>query len=1180
MLQPEDIFDEARRLEGEERDRYLAAACGGDDALRRRIESLLRADADAGGFLASLGEDWNEEDLASQSEAPGQHIDRYKLLERIGEGGFGEVWMAEQTEPVRRRVALKVIKLGMDTRQVIARFEAERQALAMMAHPNIAGVLDAGATATGRPYFVMELVRGVPLIEYCDSRTLDTHQRLTLFLQVCSALAHAHQKGIIHRDVKPSNVLVTLHDGEPVAKVIDFGIAKATNAELTQKTFFTAHRQMIGTPAYMSPEQASLSGLDVDTRADVYSLGVLLYELLTGTTPFDTRSLLRVGLSEMLRTIREEDPQTPSARLSSLGDTGTRTAELRGVELRRLATTLRGDLDWIVMKCLEKDRRRRYETVQDLAADLRRNLSAEPVMAAPPSRVYRASKFIRRNRIQVMAATLVAAVLVLGTLGTSLGLAMALRAQDRADAAAQAATQAAAQEAEARRAAEASEQRAVDETERALLEAQRASEAAARAQDAEDDAHARADELRQVVRFQHHQLAGVKPEAMGSGIRDSILESRRRAARVADLPDEAVAEIVSDLEHALSHVNFTDIALDALYEHIFSPAIATIETEFQQQPEVQATLLRTVANTMHALDLLPASLEVLTSALELHRNLFGEADDSTLELLRLQGVILRRLGRYDEAEAALREAADTRRRVHGPEHPRTLNALNSLQVLLEARGRIDESAALRAEVLEISRRTLGDDHMQTLTAQTNMAHSLQHQGRHEDAEELLVDAVERLRRVAGPEARFTLSAMGMLIDVYFEQNKHEDARAIVHDRLEIAQRVYGESHAHTVAAMQAAATLARADGDQERSESLLRAAIENSRASVGDDHPQTAWLLVRLSDQLVQQNRFEDAEPLERLLLSGYRTRHGEDSPHALAGMHRLAHVLEALGRFRDAEPYRREILDAHRQLLGPDDATTLRSLSALALLLDTLGEHDEAESLFRESLDGSRELHGDAHPATLSVLNNLGMLMDSMGRHDEAEGFYRESLQGLRKVHGDTHSHTLSTIGNLGLAMLEQGKADEARPYLQEALHGCREVFGPDHSRTLNAMNSMAVLLRELGELEEAEQLSREIVESAQRVLPPRHPDFAAFLSQRARTLIAMERPAEAETPALEAHDIFEGALGPTHPRTIGTASVLAELYALWHTHEPEAGYDAAAEAWQSRLSDADGSVESQETP
>src|SRR5438874_6926511 len=414
----QSIFIGALERDAAGRSGFLDVECGDDSTLRRRVERLLHHHEHTTSFLAVPAAPARPVDGAatvdqSLCEQPGTVVGPYKLLEQIGEGGMGVVFLAEQQRPVRRQVALKVIKAGMDTRQVVARFEAERQALAMMDHVNIARVLDAGATESGLPYFVMELVHGVPITKYCDDNRLTPRQRLELFVPVCRAIQHAHQKGIIHRDIKPSNVMITLYDGMPVAKVIDFGVAKATEQRLTEQTLFTQYGTLVGTLEYMSPEQAEMSALGVDTRSDIFSLGVLLYELLTGSTPLTHKRLKEAAYAEVLRMIKEEEPPKPSTRLSDSGEALASISAQRHMEPAKLTKLVRGELDWIVMKCLEKDRNRRYETANGFAADVQRYLNDEPVQACPPSAGYRFRKFARRNKAGLAAAGFILFVVVL-----------------------------------------------------------------------------------------------------------------------------------------------------------------------------------------------------------------------------------------------------------------------------------------------------------------------------------------------------------------------------------------------------------------------------------------------------------------------------------------------------------------------------------------------------------------------------------------------------------------------------------------------------------------------------------------------------------------------------------------------------------------------------------------------
>ena len=541
-----DIEDAAAR------EAYLDQACGPNDQLRAEIDSLVHAHFKVGDFLNGPARDaatcLHEADAGEE----GMVIGPYKLLERIGEGGMGVVFMADQHAPVRRRVALKIIKPGMDSRTVLARFEVERQALALMDHPNIARALDAGVTDSGRPYFVMELVRGVPITDYCDKNNLAVHERLALFVDVCRAVQHAHQKGVIHRDIKPSNILITLLDGRPVPKVIDFGVAKAINQQLTEETLFTRFAEMIGTPLYMSPEQAEMSSLDIDTRSDIYSLGVLLYELLTGTTPFDKNRLKKAAYDEIRRIIREEEPAKPSTRISTLGDSRTVVAAHRHADPNRLSQLLRGDLDWIVMKALEKDRTRRYETAIGLAMDVERHLADEPVLACPPSVTYRLAKFARRNRVAFTTSIVVLSAILVGTVVSVTQAIRATSAEHLAESRLQAE---AAARADAERASKAeAAQRQIAEHER-----QQAEENLKRARQAVDQYFTR---VSQSKLLDLPTLLPLRKELLEDAARYYQTLLSERGDSPALLADLAVADLrLAEIDH---EVDRNDDAIDAM----------------------------------------------------------------------------------------------------------------------------------------------------------------------------------------------------------------------------------------------------------------------------------------------------------------------------------------------------------------------------------------------------------------------------------------------------------------------------------------------------------------------------------------------------------------------------------------------------------------------------------------
>ncbi len=846
-----------------DRGMYLDRECGGDAELRREVEELL-AHESGGGFLTppesgvSLGA--FAAPPGAEGLGPGDRIDRYALVERLGEGGVGVVYLAEQTEPVRRRVALKVIKPGMDSRAVIARFEAERQALAVMDHPNVARVLDAGATERGLPYFVMEHVPGEPITAYCDGRSLPVRARLGLFIDVCEAVQHAHLKGIIHRDIKPGNILV--HDGErgPVVKVIDFGVAKALAPTPTRVTLFTEQGQLIGTPEYMSPEQAALGAVDIDTRTDVYSLGVVLYELLSGSLPFDGERLRSGGLDEVRRTVREVEPPRPSERLSRGSAGAAESARRRQTAPNELAGLLRRELEWIPLKAMRKDRAERYRTPSEMADDIRNYLAGRSLLAGPESAPYRVRKFVRRNRAGVIAASAMAALLLGGIAGTGYGLVRA----------------------EARR---------ID-----------AVEALDRARDAEQESAARARDLEQVAAFQAAQLSSIDAAAMGDRIRERIVEERARSLGARGMDEEGVREAVRGLEGELAGVNFTGVALDTLSEQVFGRALAAIDAQFGEQPLVRARLLQTAASTMREVGLHEAALAPQTAALDVRRERLGAEHPETLASMNSLGLLLHSRGLLFEAESLYRDALAGRERVLGADHPDTLSTRTSLGVLLWMMGRHEDGVRLARDTVADLRRTAGVDHPDTLAAIGNLGGMLHLLGDLDGAEPHLRESAEGYRRVLGEAHLSTLIAASNPGRLLLDQGRVSEAEACLRGVVETSRRALGDTHPATLTSINNLGGMLWSLGRLDEAEVCFREAIDVGVRSMGESHPDTLNSIHNMGGLLWEMGRPDEAEGHFRRALDGFRSTLGVDHPETLNVLGVLCRLLAETGRQEEAE--------------------------------------------------------------------------------------------------------------------------------------------------------------------------------------------------------------------------------------------------------------------------------------
>jgi len=903
-LDEREIFCEALdRPATQDRARYLDEVCGDDAGLRARVQALLNAHQEAGSFLAdATGGTATHPDAPPVAE-PGQAIGPYKLLERIGEGGMGEVWMAEQREPMQRKLALKIIKAGMDTQQVVARFEAERQALALMDHPNIAKVFDAGATDSGRPFFVMELVKGTPITSYCDNNRLTLRERLELFLPLCRAIQHAHQKGIIHRDIKPSNVLIAPYDGRPVPKIIDFGVAKATGQRLTERTLHTGFGSVVGTLEYMSPEQAELNNQDIDTRSDIYALGVLLYELLTGTTPLSHDRVTHAAFLEMLRTIREEEPPKPSTRLSDSKETLPSVAAQRQIEPARLPKLVRGELDWMVMKALEKDRTRRYETANGLAQDIEHYLHDEPVLACPPSPGYRVKKFLRRNKGPVTAAALVLLALLAGMAGTTWGL---LRARQ-------------AQRAESRRA----------ESERR----------------AREEADAKAAETQAVLDFLENRiLAAERPRDQDGGMGRDVSLSRAIETALPFLE-------TSFKDHPLieAHLRFT---------LGYSLALLGDARRSIEQHEVARRLYATHRgpghpDTLRCMNLLSAgyqyigqyddALRICEETLALARaNLPANHPETLMGMYRLASVYYS-LGRYSEALKLRQEALPLQRAALGPDHPNTLRTLNDLANSYLS---VDRNIALKLheELLALQRAKLGPDHRDTMWSLFDLAQTYQSLDRYAEAMKFCDEALALRMAKHGPDHPDTLACRWLKGRILFDSGKQEEGLKYHEETLALQKAKTGRDHPYTLQSMCGLADNYLLAGRPTAALKLNEEALALSRAKPGREDPWALCSAEGAARSLVALHRDTEAVALVDDCLKRATGKVNQIALSAMAYL-RLRHFEKA----KDPAGCRATAELAEK--LNPTDETCLYNLACMrAVTAAVIRANDKSETAARAS--------------------------------------------------------------------------------------------------------------------------------------------------------------------------------------------------------------------------------------